>query len=203
MRVVVHIEGGGDNKMQQIELRQAFEALFRRAGFEGKMPRVDCSGSREQAKKDYLSGRKQSDRHAMLLVDAEAAVADGASSIAHLQTRDRWDLDASTENDVHLMVQLMESWFFADRTALQAVFGAGFNPSHLPGTERDIESIRKSDVESGLSNATRATKDGPYDRRTKGRLGPRILSRIDPRRVEAASPHAKRFFDRMRELATR
>lgn len=200
MRVVVHIEGGGDNKTQQIELRQAFEALFRRAGFDRKMPKVDCSGSREQAKKDYLSGRRQSDRHALLLVDAEAAVMEGMGAVGHLRSRDGWTLEESLENDVHLMVQVMEGWFLSDRAALSAVFGSGFRPQHLPGKENDVESIRKNDVERGMTKATRESKAGVYDRRTKGALGPRILGKLDPEKVQRASPHAKRFFDRLREL---
>ena len=201
VRIVINIEGGGDNKTLQIELRRAFSKLFERAGFSGRMPSVDCSGSRNQAFKDFATSRKRSNVHALLLVDAEGGVAPGAPAWQDLKQRDGWSLDASVADDVHLMVQVMESWFLADRAALAQVFNPGFKPQHLPGSEHDVEPIPKDDVEAGLASATRQSAAGVYDRRTKGRLGPRILAALDPGKLKRASPHAKRFFDRLEQLA--
>lgn len=197
MKVVVHIEGGGDNKTQQAELRKAFAALFERAGLRGRMPSIDCSGSRNNACRDFLNGRGVSGRHALLLVDSEGSVASGSSAVSHLRRRDQWQLDAAHEPDVHLMVQLMESWFLADKSVLQSVFGSGFNATKLPGMATDIEPTPKRDVIDGIDAATRNSKRGKY---RKGRDSHEVLSRLDTEKVAAASPHANRFFERLRVL---
>ena len=93
------------------------------------------------------------------------------------------------------MVQCMESWFYADKEALVRLFGRGFNAKALPG-DKNIERIPKKDVLSRLNRATRNAKHGPYD---KGVHSFSILEQIDPQKVTAASPHARRLMDALRE----
>jgi len=95
------------------------------------------------------------------------------------------------EGQVHLMVQCMESWFLADRSALEEYYGRDFRSNGLPGNQ-NIEAISKLDVLQGLERATRDTDKGEYH---KTRHGFAILACIDPIMVGKCSPHAKAFLD--------
>ena len=97
------------------------------------------------------------------------------------------------------MVQIMEAWFLADRQALAKYFGAGFNPSALPGNEA-VEEVSKADLERGLKDATRNCQTkGEYH---KGRHSFDILGRIDPSKVTRASPYANRFVEALHAKAS-
>ena len=57
-----------------------------------------------------------------LLVDSETAVTTGQSAWRHLGARDGWDRPPQAGDDqAFLMVQVMETWFLADRNALRAI----------------------------------------------------------------------------------
>ena len=97
------------------------------------------------------------------------------------------------------MVQCMESWFLADKDRLEAFFGHGFHRYALPANP-NVEEVAKNDVLGGLRNATRQCRSkGEYG---KGRHSFDLLSQIDPAKVMAASPHAKRLVDTLRERAS-
>lgn len=189
MSKIVFVEGGGSTKKQQRTCRLAFTALFRNAGLAGAMPRISASGSRERAYEDFCDALPAESDDALLLVDSEGAVR-AADSWSHLRQEDGWERPKGAgANSAHLMVQVMESWFLADKSALAAYFGQRFRPNALPqGTE--IEDIPKSDVVRGIQAASRQTNK-PYD---KGRDSFAILERIDIDGLKEASPHAARFF---------
>lgn len=139
----------------------------------------------------------------MLLVDSEEPVAGGHGQDdnplnwlpwAHLQERsgDGWERPiGSKDADCHLMVQVMESWFLADRATLKSFFGQGFNENRLPAPGRDIHSLSKADVYRALQNATSDCKTkAPYG---KGAHSFKILARINPAAVTAKSAWAERF----------
>ena len=160
------------------------------------MPRIVASGSRDQAYDQFKTAHVQQDEVAMLLVDAEGPVT-SADSWQHLQSRDNWHRPPNASNDqCHLMVQVMESWFLADRQALEDYYPQGFRPNTLPGNP-NIEQIPKQDVLNGLKDASRATRKGTYD---KGKHSFDILAALEPDKVKAASPHAKRFIQAMLAL---
>ncbi len=93
----------------------------------------------------------------------------------------------------YFVVQVMESWFLADRKALAKYFGKDFNPNALPGSPAAIESIPKADVEAGLDDATRKCSKRQYshDKVVHGR---ELLGRIDRDKVRRASPECDRLF---------
>jgi hypothetical protein len=93
------------------------------------------------------------------------------------------------DDQCHLMVQCMESWFLADREALARYFGPGFRNQALPMNPQ-VESIPKTDVLDGLDRAARGTSRGRY---AKGEHGFGILAEVDPSKVRAAAPWADRF----------
>ena len=61
-------------------------------------------------------------------------------------TRDGWEKpDEAADDNAHLMVQCMETWFLADKDGLAAYFGQGFNRNALPGRQ-EIEDVAKDDL---------------------------------------------------------
>jgi len=114
----------------------------------------------------------------------------GASPMVHLGRRDGWPFPDTLGHEAFLMVQAMEAWFFADRSALGNYYGQHFRLNALPGDERNIEVIRKDDLEPCLKDATRDTGKGAYH---KTRHGFDILALIAPDKVRQGSPHAAAF----------
>lgn len=191
MNVKVYVEGGGDTNALKTRCRQGFSEFFRKAGLEGRMPRIVASGGRQQTFDDFCTALKKSgvDDFIILLVDSEAPVAAGTGSWSHLKARDNWNKPAAaTDENAHLMVQCMEAWFLADKDTLAAFFGGGFNRNALP-SRTDVENISKHDLFNGLKNATRhCNKKGEYG---KGKHSFDILAQIDISKVTAASPFAQ------------
>lgn len=205
--VKLFVEGGGDSKAMKIECRRGFREFLEKAGFTGKMPGISACGSRRFAYDDYCTAVRNGEA-AVLLVDSEAPVADfnqlGHSSgwrpWHHLKARqdDGWDKPQNVaDTDCHLMVQVMESWFLADRGALKAFFGQGFRDKALPAAHNAIESITKQEVHAALKQATSHCKTrAAYD---KGEHSFKLLAQIDPAKITQASPWAKRFVDELRK----
>ena len=192
VKVRVFVEGGGPHRKTQTECRKAFRHFFEKfLGENAFHPGVSACGSRNEAYGDFCrSLRNDPDTLAILLVDAEGPVAADRNPCAHLRDRAGWT-SPMPEPQVHLMVQCMESWFLADRTALQGFYGQGFKPNALPGNPA-VEAIPKQDVMEGLSRATKDTTKGEYH---KTRHGFAILESLEPARVSERSPHAKAFLD--------
>ena len=202
MSTRLYVEGGGDRNPSKTKCRKAFQAFLRKAGLEGRLPRIFASGSRQQAYGDFRHalGAFRGDDPVLLLVDSEGPVAAGTGPWQHLKDRDGWDRPAGADDDhVHLMVQCMETWFLADRATLAGYFGNGFRENSLPGRP-DVEEISKQDLERGLSDATRSSRrKGAYH---KGCDSFAILAELDPDKVADASPHARRFLEALRAKAS-
>ena len=201
MKVRVYVEGGGNGRELRARCREGFTSFFEKATLAGRMPRIIACGSRTNAFDKFRTalGSSKEGEFIVLLVDSEAPVLDGSGPWHHLARHDGWDRPANATNEnVHLMVQCMETWFLADRDGLTAYFGHGFNRNALPGRP-EIEDVAKADVLDGLKNATRRCKKGEYG---KGRHSFDILEQTDSSRVLVASPHARRLIDTLREKAT-
>ena len=80
----------------------------------------------------------------------------------------------------------MESWFLADRDALEGFYGQGYRSNALPSGQ-NVEQVPKQDVLDGLDQAARNTKKGGYK---KGAHSYEILAMLDPAKVKDASPYA-------------
>jgi Domain of unknown function (DUF4276) len=176
--------------------------LIDKAGLTGRMPGIRACGSRQNAFESFeiaLAQSATSDDFPMLLIDSEAP-ATAANPWRHLQTRDGWVRPGrATDSQCHLMVQCMEAWFLADRQALAGYFGQHFQESALPGNP-NVEAVPKLDLFDGLGRATRQTSKGAY---SKGKHSFPILGALDPAKVEAAAPSAKRFLDTLRSRSRR
>ena len=124
----------------------------------------------------------------MLLVDAEGPVR-AATAWQHLQTSDGWQRPSGAADDqCHLMVEVMESWFLADASALASFYGQSFQGRALPKNP-NVEAIPKQDVLDGLEGATRSTTKGRYVKAHAFDL----LAALDPAKVTSASHYADRL----------
>lgn len=190
VKITIYVEGGGNNSNTQSRCREGFAEYCKKAAPDRRLKVVAC-GSRNQTFGRFKteSSRSKPDEHCLLLVDSEGPVKQGTTPAVHLLERDRWDFAHLPGEQIFLMVQAMEAWFFADRVSLAAYYGQGFRLNALPGDEHHIEAIPKDDLVPSLESASRDTKTkGQYH---KTRHGFALLARIDPAKVEAGSPHAE------------
>lgn len=197
----LYVEGGGNGKDLRSECRRGFRTFLEKAGLKGKMPQIVASGSRRKAYEDFCLEIKHG-KAAMLLVDSETPIdpahqqgePDNWLPWQHLKANpgDRWHKPrGAKDTDCYLMVQCMESWFLADREALRAFFGQNFNDNALPPSTKSLESIAKTEALEALKRASRSClPKGQYD---KGSHSFKLLAQIDPAKVTAASPWAKRL----------
>lgn len=200
--VHVYAEGGGDhNESLSNEFREAFSRfLGRKESGVTQRPRLHPCGSREETYNDFKTALAQG-KNALLLVDSEGPIApvnemEGAyRPWAHLRERDNWarPADASDE-DCHLMVQCMESWFLADWATTVTFFAQTLDDKSKP--RRPIESIPKEDIYKSLKFASKNCQKGQY---SKGAHSFKLLAQIDPKKVTEASPWAKRFIDELKK----
>ena len=189
MSVNLYVEGGGEGKLKS-RCRKAFSTFIKNAGLGGRMPKIIPCGRRDRAYAKFKAAHVRN-KETALLVDAEAPVGN-AKPWQHLKNRDGWDRPmGATDDQCHLMVEVMESWFLADRGALAAFYGQRFREQALPQNP-NIEQVTKQDVLGSLESATRNTTKGSY---SKGKHSFEILGNLDPARVMDVSNHAKRFID--------
>ena len=192
----IFMEGGGKgNPDAHSRLRAGFGLLLTALGV-SPHPRIVACGPRGNAFRKF-SGALARGEKAMLLVDSESPVAaqNHGRPWAHLAENDKWARPAgASDDDAHLMVQCMESWFVADPDALAAHFGRGFNADKLPGNP-DVEEIPKYDILGGLAAA--AEKSGGGYRKTLD--GFALIGIINPSRVAKRTRHAERFFAVLRQ----
>ena len=200
VKIRLYVEGGGVRKTSKSACRRGFQSFVEKSGLKGRMPEIIASGSRMNAYSRFAKRSKitvNENECALLLVDAEGPVRN-QRPWEHLKDRDGWNHpDGIADDQCHLMVQAMESWFLADRAALGEFFGHGFQVNALPSNPQ-IEQIAKKDVVDGLNRASRNTTKGRYD---KGRHSFEILEKIDPKKVTDASPYAKRLIETLFNLA--
>ena len=196
MSITLYVEGGGDSKALRTRCRRGFRKFFEKAGLGGRMPRISACGGRREAYRRFRMRLVAGDRIPMLLVDAEGPFTT-ARPWQHLRNRDQWDRPSGAGDDhCHLMVQIMESWFLADKSALKSFYGQRFQAGALPGS-RKIEHIAKADVMNRLHRATRKTGKRSY-RENKGSHSFMILAKINPTAVESAVPSARVLLDVLR-----
>ena len=185
----LYVEGGGDSKVLKTACRRGFRKFIENAGAAGGVSNIVACGSRGNAYRRFSKALSDASVNALLLVDAEGPVTT-QGAWQYLKANDTWDRPATaTDDQCHLMVQVMESWFLADADALASFYGQDFNRGPLPAN-RNIEQVPKQDVLVGLDQAARNTRKGGYK---KGPDSYDILAKLNPAKVRGMSPFGERF----------
>ena len=198
MSVKLYVEGGGEGQLQDTLFRQGWKHFFEAAGLSGKLPSVVRGQGRTQTFDLFATAVTHPRRGALplLLVDSEDPVEEGHSVWQHLTVRDGWDRPSGAGDDqAFLMVQVMETWFLADRELLRRYFGSSLRENHLRQWP-SLEAVPKATVFDVLAKATAACQK----RYAKGKVSYELLGQLSPDPVEAACPHAKALLDRLRGL---
>lgn len=194
----IYIEGDTKQKAKYntISLREGFNHFFleliEKAKTKNIMLRLVMCGSKFETFKDFLNASKTyNESFVCFLLDSDAPLEDGETPKSFLiKQNPLWLLNEAEEKQCHLMVQLMESWFFADKEKLEEFYGQSFNKNAL-AKNTNVEKIAKADVENGLANATRNTQKGEYH---KTRHGAKILELVNPLKVRNTAPHCEILF---------
>jgi Domain of unknown function (DUF4276) len=196
--VRIYAEGGGEGELADTQFRNAWADFFKAAGLAGRMPRVIRGKGRQRAYDLFRTAveNRTNETVPLLLIDSEDAVRPDETAWDHLKRRDGWDPPPGAgADDAFLMVQVMETWFLADRSALQNYFGSKLN-ERLLAVWPNLESVPKATVLDALEKATANCKT----KYTKGRVSFEILAAIDPAEVEKRCPHAAGLLNRLRTL---
>jgi hypothetical protein len=195
-RVRIYVEGGGDGALNRAALRNGFRSFFERgvARFE-----IIACGRRDATFKRWKAAlSSEPEAFNVLLVDSEGSVADGTAPRRHLGDRDGWQFPSGFDEQVHMMVQMMESWFLADPRALTEYYRHQFGANALP-VRQNVEEIPKVEVERALKNATRKTSKGEYH---KIHHGSALLALIDPKEVRKRTAHCERLLTSLASAQT-
>jgi hypothetical protein len=195
VNVTIYVEGGGDQGKIRADFREGFTRFFQKVCPPDRRPRIIPGRSRSATFDMFKTALRQAGPadFLILLVDSEDAVDPSHTPWRHLRERegDGWARPrAVAEDQAHLMVQCMESWFLADREALATFYGQGFRPGALPSSS-SVERVSKHEVLAKLKAASRGARTrGEYH---KTKHGFALLALIDPAKVRATSPHAGRL----------
>jgi len=199
--VKLYVEGGAqDSALERSLCRQAFSRFFSADPFlKGKLPRTVPCGGRKAAFDAFVTELRSPKPGVLplLLVDSESSVAANKTVWEHLKSRpgDEWDKPEGVADDqVFLMVQVMETWFIADKKAMERFFGENFRDASIPAWP-NLEEVPKRAIYESLQKATADCGPRKY---AKGRLSFELLATISPAKVESASPHAREILERLR-----
>jgi hypothetical protein len=199
--VVIYVEGGTQYSALEGSLgRKAFHEFFSAdPSLKGKLPRTVLCGGRKAAYDAFVTAVRNPKPSVLplLLLDSEIGVARGNTVWQHLKSRpgDNWEKpDGVTDEQAFLMVQVMETWFIADPAALEQFFGGNFRNAAIPAWP-NLEEVPKRAIYESLEKATADCGPRKY---AKGRLSFALLATVSPAKVEAASLHARKFFECLR-----
>jgi len=194
VEIRIYVEGGGDGKNTKDTFRQGMSQFLQR--LTGKKITCVVCGKRNAAYRDFKNAlRSHPDAINLLLVDSEDFVK-VSSAKQHLINRDSWDLSGIDEDNIHLMVQVMESWLIADIDTLAEYYGQEFNRNAIP-RNNNVEEISKAAIESALKRATERTKKREYH---KINHGPKILAMIDVSIVRKKAPYCECLFEKITNI---
>jgi len=165
---LVVIEGGGTSRADQAPLRKGFKALFDKLREDRPKPSIVCAGGRGEAFKDFKTVLKSNPAAiCLLLVDSEGPVESRSPPWDHVARRqgDGWQRpDGATDEQLHFMVETMETWLVADPDALATYHGSELKRTKLP-RRKNLEEVSKSDLMAALLAATEhARTKGKYEK---------------------------------------
>ena len=168
-------------------LREGFSGFF--SGISGARPKLVAGKSFANTIRAFVTAVEHSGAPSFLLVDADGP--DDGKLLQKVRGNPEWNSTlAVCDEQVHFMVQVMESWLLADKSTLESYYGRDFRATRLPPNPR-VEQVSKDDVLRGLHDATRGTGKGPYH---KTKHAPALLALIDTAKARSAAPSCARLF---------
>jgi Domain of unknown function (DUF4276) len=195
--IQIFIEGGskGQDRFSSQKLREGFSMFFgeiiEKIRNQNIKFRINICGSTDQTFKIFTSANvKMTESFLCLLVDSDKPLKESDTPRIFLEREKKWDLKGISEDQCHLMVQIMESWFLADVETLKTFYGNNFFENAIP-KHKDIEKVVKSDIEKSLKKATENTTKAEYH---KIKHGAELLAKIDINKVRAKSKHCELLF---------
>ena len=199
VHIKIFVEGGGDGKDGKAAIRNGMDGFLEEVKEDARRKRIKwqltACGGRDEAFKRFMNEieRSASD-FVVLLVDSEGPVRKPPRR--HLKERDHWDLSGVSEDNIHLMIQMMETWMVSDVNALAKFYGNNFRQSVLPRAV-NLEDTQKRDIETALASATRSTTKGEYKKIKHAR---ELLERLNPKVVGGRCPSCERLFNVLQEF---
>jgi thymidylate synthase len=201
----VYIEGGakGQDRAASADLRRGFSMFLTKLCPDIRAKSIKLNtvivGSTELTCKIFAQENENSpDKFFILLVDSDVFVDKADEAKIFLQNNPKLkkcDLSDVEENQCHLMVQVMETWFLADAEALKNHFGKDLKENKLRKNKK-VEEIAKDDVLDSLKEATKTRKIGAYH---KIKDGAKLLENIMPHKVIEAAPHCEKLFNAIKK----
>jgi hypothetical protein len=191
----IYIEGGGDTNNTKRTLRLGLDEFFKEIHKKAKQKNIKFSiipsGSDGSSYKNFQRAlQSHPDAFNVLLVDSDTAV-----TTTPRQHLNRWDFSNVSDDQIHLMVQIMESWYLAHVEALKDFYGQGFQDKALPKNPK-VEEIPKNDVYDGLIKATKNTSKKTYN---KILHASEILKKLEAKKARKAAPHCESLFHTLEE----
>ncbi len=202
-KVRIYVEGGGDSNALKQPLRQGFKKFLTEIDQKVSLS-IIAGGGRGQTFERFRNAIEYYPQElSLLLLDAEEAVSTGELPRQYLRTQNpSWTFPNASDDQYHLMVQIMESWFLADKERLKEFYGARFHDGAIP-ERTDVEGVPKQQVYQELSAATKDSKRGEYKEELKRTRGSEILECIRAHEVRSKASHCKRLFDTIEGLLAR
>ena len=187
----VRIYFGGEHS-----LRRGFTEFFSSVAGLTRRPRMIAG--RGTPVRDFFAGVQRNPSSVnVLLMDSEGP--DNGQLIARLKDRGDWNASVARavgDDQMHFMVQVMETWFLADRDAIRAYYGPQLLEGRLPNNPV-VEHIGKREVIQGLEAATRDTQKRTYH---KTRHAPELLAKLDAAKVRSAAPACDRLLQFLEQV---
>lgn len=190
MNATIFLEGGSSGKAERTEVRRAFQTLFKRCGFSGRLPSVVPCGPRDNAFDDFTHAlRAGRPGFIALMVDSEDPMEDPEKPWEHLKRRDNWNRpDDAIDDQALLMTTCMETWFVADIESLHAFYGNCLNENLLPDMTNP-ESRGRATLFNSLKRATRDCSNAYR----KGKVSFELVENLNPVRLKDPLPSFARI----------
>jgi hypothetical protein len=199
--IKVYVEGGGNTSKTQEQLRVGFNGFFRElkqlaSANDCKLNFIPCGGNTETFRDFEIALKSRNDAIKVLLVDSDGPVTQQPKKHLKIKNPDVMD------EQYHLMVQIMESWFIADINALYEFYKEELDEECLTVFEdvEDVENIDRKEIEMALRNATKGTSYGDYCEYGKIRHASEILKKLNANTVRRKAAHCDRLFTTLESL---
>jgi Domain of unknown function (DUF4276) len=196
IRIYVEGDAKRKGKYSQTSLRQGFHEFFKDLREQAKAKRVRfdiiLGGNKSETFKDFQRGIKSHQgSFVSFLIDSDNEIGENETAKSFLEKQNKsWSWKNVTEDQCHLMVQIMESWFVADVETLKSFYGNNFSANAIPKHD-DLEKVAKVDIEKSLKKATEKTAKAEYN---KIKHGAELLAKMDIHKVRAKSKHCELLF---------